>query len=196
VLLPFDFALRNPELKLEEGEGEGEGCSSSRSERAGLGVEGESDLKAMASSSLLDAPLEDPTPELVVWFVEAFDAGVLACESSLVRLGVGVAFWGVERLVPLYCLQVWSTDSRAAIVWMTLARCSLTSSDSPATASSCSLLRLEGSQLDGIRSGRSRRITRSIASVAIVSMDVFRLWGWLVGAEMSREGFGQAYFIT
>jgi hypothetical protein len=112
VLLPFDFALRSPELRLEEGEGEG--CSSSRSERAGLGVEGESNLKEISSSSSLDAPLEDSTLELGVWFVEAFGAGVLACKGSPVRLGV--AFWGVERLVPLYCLQVWSTDSRAAIV--------------------------------------------------------------------------------
>jgi hypothetical protein len=45
-------------------------------------------LKAISSSSFLDAPLEDSTLELGVRFVEAFEAGVLACEVSPVWLGV------------------------------------------------------------------------------------------------------------
>jgi len=86
--------------------------------------------------------------------------------------GLRVAFCGVDWLMHLYFLHVLITASRAAARCIAFVRCSLISADSPATASSSSSLRLEGSQLEKTRLGKSLKRTRSIASVATLSMKV------------------------
>jgi len=83
-----------------------------------------------------------------------------------------MTFCGVDWLVHLYCLHVLITASRAAARCIAFARCSLVSADSPATASSSSSLRLEGSQLEKTKLGKSLKRTRSMARVATLSMNV------------------------
>ena len=85
---------------------------------------------------------------------------------------LNATFCGVDWRVHLYCLHVLITATRAAARCMAFARCSLISADSPATASSSSSLRLEGSQLENTKLGKSIRRTRSTASVATLSTKV------------------------
>lgn len=109
-------------------------------------------------------------------------SGVLGGESVMVDRAVPGWSWlseelddtfcGVDWLVHLYCLHVLITATRAAARCMAFARCSLISADSPATASSSSSLRLEGSQLENTKLGKSIRRTRSTASVATLSTKV------------------------
>ena len=114
-------------------------------------------------------------------------SGVLGGESVMVVLSTTVSaasdlswlseeldmpFCGVGWLVHLYCRLVLITASRAAARCMAVARCSLISANSTATASSSSSLKLEGSQLEKTRLGKSLNRTRSIASVATLSTKV------------------------
>ena len=175
LVLPLDFALRNPELDLEPGDS-GK-CSSWSSDRGGLAVVGESgSLKSSKACISLVDRFENAS-----W---VFDCTSLSSSSDVsgpvtpvdeeLLDCTGTLFWGVDWLMPLYCRQVAITASRAAILCTALFRCSLTSADSPATDSSCSSVRLDGSQFANIRSVKSLSSTRSIARAAILSTNVSR----------------------
>lgn len=86
----------------------------------------------------------------------------------------GLVLLGVDWLMPLYCQHVRTTVSSAAARRDGLTRCSFIASGPPATGSSCSSVKLEGSQLCRTKSVMSRSSTRSTASVAILSVKVSR----------------------
>jgi hypothetical protein len=110
--------------------------------------------------------------------------------------GCGMLFRGVDWLIPLYCRQVLITASRAAVLITAVLRCSFTSADSPATDSSSSSLKLDGSQLAKVRSVKSLSRTRSMANAAMLSTKVSRAILNVVSSVQRRHVSPRTYLVV